>query len=59
MRTTKKAACAASVLLITPAMAVFVLGSVAASTDSPAPSETPIRIGFRDPPWAAQSVSTL
>jgi hypothetical protein len=44
---------------ITPAMAVFVVGSVAASTDSPAPSDTPIRIGFREAPRAAQSASTL
>ena len=42
---------------MTPAIIAFVAGSVAASTDRPAPSETPIRIGFVELPSAANPAS--
>ena len=42
---------------VTPAMTALVPGSVAASTESPAPSETPIRSGFCVLPFAANAAS--
>ena len=43
----------------TPRTAAFVAGSVAASNDSPAPSDTPMRIGRCALPLCAKSTSTL